>query len=130
MKKITLLLFLALAMASCKKEPGVGGDASIKGQVWARDFNSNFTAFIGEYPAEDVYVYLAYGNKDGYDKRIKTDYNGYFHFDYLYKGDYKVYVYSLDSTLTDLNNQVAVVNNVTIQERKEEVDLKRITIYN
>ncbi len=119
---ITSLLF------SCKKEEGIGGDASIKGNVLVRDYNTNFTQLIGQYPAEDVYVYLVFGDNTGYDRRIKTDYNGNFFFKYLYPGDYKVYVYSTDSTLTDLNNFVAVVKNVHLDGRKEEADLGTITI--
>ncbi len=129
MKIFLIAIALCVAIASCRKEPGVGGDATISGQVWVRDYNSTFTQLLGEYPAEDVYVYITYGNKTGYDKRIKTDYDGYFQFEYLYKGDYKVFVYSADSTLTDLNNMVAVVQQISIEERKELVDLGTITIF-
>jgi hypothetical protein len=129
--KSKILLFSLLLMASlfsCKKEEGIGGDASIIGNVRVRDYNTNFTQLIGEYPAEDVYVYLVFGDNKGYDRRIKTDYEGNFFFKYLYPGDYKVYVYSTDSTFTDLNNLVALVKDVHIDGRKEEVDLGTITI--
>ncbi len=125
----TLLLFLlAVTLSSCKKE-GVGGDASIRGYVQVRQYNSTFTQFIAEYPGRDVYVYLVFDNNIGYDKRIKTDYNGNFEFRYLYKGDYKVYVYSRDSTLQDLSGIVPVVKEVAITERKEIFDLDTLPIF-
>ncbi|MFM9984277.1 MAG: hypothetical protein ACKVOK_03545 [Flavobacteriales bacterium] len=129
--KYIIYFFLCLTFCvSCKKEPGIGGDASIAGQVIVRDYNSTFTELIGEYPAEDVYVYLSFGGDEGFDKRLKTDYKGEFKFDFLYKGDYSIYVYSDDSTLTDLNNMVPVVLPVKINERKEEVVLDPIVIFN
>jgi hypothetical protein len=130
MKSKTLIISVLLMTLffSCKKEEGIGGDASIIGNVLVRDYNTNFTQLIGVYPAEDVYVYLVFGDHNGYDRRIKTDYNGNFFFKYLYPGDYKVYVYSTDSTFTDVNNFVAVVKDLHIKDRKEEVDLGTITI--
>ena len=129
--KYGILFFLCISFcAACKKEPGIGGDASISGQVIVRDYNSTFTALIGEYPAEDVYVYLSFGDDAGFDERVKTDYNGEFKFDFLYKGEYSIYVYSDDSTLTDLNNMVAVVVPVKIEKRNEEKSLDPIIIFN
>lgn len=130
MKYVLFFSMVACFLSACKKEPGFGGDASIAGQVIIRDYNSTFTELIGEYPAEDVYVYLSFGGDEGFDKRIKTDYKGEFKFDFLYEGEYSVYVYSDDSTLTDLNNMVAVVSTVKIEERKQEVLLDPIVIFN
>src|SRR5438093_6287441 len=101
--KTTILAFASsvlMLIVSCQKDPGIGGDASIKGSVFVKHYNTTFTQFISEYPGADVYVYLIFGNDISYDKRIKTTYDGQFEFKYLYKGDYTVYVYSIDSTLT------------------------------
>jgi hypothetical protein len=119
-----------LALAACKKEPGIGGDASIKGRIWVKDYNTTFTNLIGEYPGKDVYVYIVYGENEGYDKRIKTDYNGVFVFKNLYKGNYTIYAYSADSTLTDLSGEVPVIRKITINERKEEVETGDIIVFN
>lgn len=96
MKTILLCALCALMLMACKKEEGVGGDASISGQVWTFAINGSFTDTIAEYPAEDTYVYIVYGDHSGFDKRIKTDYDGYFTFKYLYPGKYTLYVYSFD----------------------------------
>jgi hypothetical protein len=125
---VTALLALVL-FSGCKKEAGVGGDATVYGTIWTRHYNSTFTTFIGEYPAEDQYVYIIYGDHPGFDDRVKTSYDGTFQFEHLYKGDYKIYTYSLDSTLTDLNETVPVIKDVQVNERDESIDLGRIIIF-
>jgi len=128
MRTALLLLLLSALFSSCKKE-GIGGDASIRGYVHVKKYNSTFTQFIGEYPGKDIYVYLVFGDNTGYDKRTKTDYNGHFEFRYLYKGDYKVYVYSRDSTLQDVSGIVPVIREVEITERKQEYHLDTLLIF-
>lgn len=117
-----------LCVIGCKKEPGSGGDALITGVVMARDYNSTFTSVIGEYPASDEYVYIVYGDHPGYDKRIKTDYNGAFQFEFLYEGKYTIYAYSADSTLSELDGTVPVIRSIEITERKQKFDAGIITI--
>lgn len=124
-----LLVFISLLFISCKKNPGIGGDASIRGNIHVMHFNTTFTEFISEYPGADIYVYLIFGDDISYGKRIKTTFDGAFEFKYLYKGDYTVYVYSLDSTLASGNGSVPIVENVHIGDRKEIVDLDTIRIF-
>ncbi len=123
-----LILSSILTLAGCKEE-GIGGDASIRGYVHVKKYNSTFTQFIGEYPGKDVYVYIIFGDHIGYDKRIKTDFQGNFEFRYLYTGNYKVYVYSKDSTLMDPSGIVSVVRDVTINDRTEVVNLDTLLIF-
>ena len=47
-------------------------------------------------PAQDYEVYLIYGNHDGYDERVRTDYLGYFRYSDLIKGNYRIYTYTED----------------------------------
>ena len=128
--KLFLLLsaFVLLSM-SCKKQEGKGGDASISGSIAVKHYNSTFTEFISEYPGRDTYVYLIYGDDISYGQRIKTNFEGQFEFKYLYKGNYTVYLYSLDSTLTSADGSVAVVREVNIADRKEHIDLGTIQVF-
>jgi hypothetical protein len=129
MKNVFLLFFAtACIVTSCKKEPGIGGDASISGQIIVNDYNGSFTNIIGQYPAEDEYVYIIYGDHTGFDKRVKTDYNGYFLFEHLYEGDYTIYVYSADSTQTELDGRIPVIKKLNLSERKQNLDAGQITI--
>jgi hypothetical protein len=126
MKYILTFIAFAIVVASCKKEAGVGGDAEIRGQVWAYALNGSATDTIAEYPAEDTYVYIVYGENVGFDKRVKTDYNGEFRFSFLYPGDYTLYVYSFDPTAIDA--QSPIIRKVTIEDRKEEIEIERFEI--
>ena len=128
MKQILLLLFALFFAVSCKKE-GVGGDATIAGHVHVEKYNSTFTQFISEYPGRDVYVYIVYGEHSGYDKRVKTDYNGNFEFPYLYKGKYTVYSYSRDSTFQDPSGTIPVIREVEITDRKQNEMLDTLLIF-
>jgi hypothetical protein len=111
-----------------QKMPDDGGGSRIEGRVLARDYNSTFTLLLSEYYLADEYVYLSYGNNVGYATRIKTDYNGYFRFDNLRKGPYRVYVYSKDSTLTIPSGIVPVVNDVYLQSNQQSRVLPQLTV--
>ena len=124
----SILLLSVLFLWGCKKEPGVGGNASISGKVIVRKYNATFTSFLGEYPAQDHYVYIVYGEHSGYDSRIKTDYEGNYQFRFLYPGKYTVYTYSLDSTGQSLSGQI-VVKQVAELNRKEAKVLSNMQIH-
>jgi hypothetical protein len=124
MKIFLPLLLIASVFSACKKESGIGGDAEIKGQVWAYKLNGSLTDTIADYAAEDEYVYIVYGDHTGYDKRIKTDYNGEFRFPFLYPGDYTIYVYSFNPN--EIDGQSPVIQKVHIEGRKEIMELERI----
>ena len=120
-----LLLFSAF-LAGCKKEEGVGGDAEISGQVWTYALNGSLTDTIADYAAEDTYVYIVFGDHTGFDKRIKTYYEGKFRFSYLYPGDYTVYTYSFD--VNEIDGRSPVIRKVHISERNEKIEMERIDI--
>lgn len=96
--KMTLPVLITTALLfSCAKEPGIGGEATIEGKVYAYHYNSTFTVLLSEYYMPDTYVYIVFGNDINYGKRIKTNYDGAFAFEFLYPGEYTIYTYSLDS---------------------------------
>ena len=129
--KIKTLLFLSLALlfGSCEKPEGEGGRATIKGSLWIDNYNSTFTFLEAEYAGADQDVYLVYGDHTGYDDKTTTDYKGEFEFRFLRKGDYTVYVYSKDNTMRSASGDTAFVRPVKISNKKETVQLDRITIY-
>lgn len=121
---------LITTTSSCKKEAGEGGNSSITGKVWVEDYNATFTTLNAQYAGADEYVYIIYGDNTSYGDRIKTSPDGSFEFKYLRKGDYTIYVYSKDKTLTSPSGQVAVQVKASISKKKEQVDIGKITIYN
>jgi hypothetical protein len=108
-----------LLLTSCEKEAGEGGNSSIKGYVHVTDYDAFLINVQGEYPGADEDVYIIYGNDISYGDRIRTGPDGVFEFKYLREGDYKVYVYSAD---TSLAGKVAVMKNVSITGKKQTVD--------
>ncbi|MFN0201911.1 MAG: hypothetical protein ACKVTZ_10340 [Bacteroidia bacterium] len=119
-------------LLGCRKEPGVGGNASIKGRIFVEKYNKTFTVLLQKYYVAEQDVYIVYGDQYGYSDRVKTDYDGRFAFDYLYPGDYTVYVMSKDSTFatgdTIGSGEVPVKKELTLKQNKEAVDLGEITI--
>lgn len=114
---------------SCTKEPGLGGNSTIYGKIIAHDYNSEFTELKGIYPAEDQDVFIIFGNNISYSERIRSNYDGVYEFKYLRPGDYTIYVYSKDSTLTEPSGIYAVLRNVTIDQNKQNVEVDDIKIF-
>lgn len=128
----SILVFL-LVLSSCKKEAGVGGKASIKGFVWYKEYNSNFSTLQLEHEGYDEYVYIIYGDEVSYGDRIKTSYDGRFEFKYLRPGKYKVYCYSKDPTDKDNlkpEKTMVVMQEIEITSKKQVAETDTLTIYN
>lgn len=131
--RIFLTFCLFISINACKKDPGIGGDAKVFGKVYYKHYNSTFTTLINEGYLSDTYVYIVYGNNVNYGQRIKTNYKGEFEFKYLYKGDYTIYTYGLDS-LAMVNGQLPISEKETvvdfkISKRKQNVVLDNLIVF-
>ena len=124
-----LLLILSMVLFSCSKEEGSGGNSTIYGKIIAHDYNAEFTDLKGIYPAADEDVFIIYGNDRSYSERIRTNYEGVYEFKYLRPGNYTVFAYSKDSTLTLPSGNYAVVLNVEIGDKKEDVEAPDMKIF-
>jgi hypothetical protein len=132
MKKLLLIiisLVVAVLISSCSKEPGVGGNASIHGKVYAKYYNKLFTVYFGEGYAADKEVYIIYGDDLDYGDKVNTSYDGSFEFKYLRKGKYKVVTYSKDSTLTIPSGIMAVIEEGEITSNKQKLELPDLKIF-
>jgi hypothetical protein len=109
---ILSLLFISFFLA-CTKGPGTGGRATIKGKVYARNYQSTPIAI-----ADSGYLGA---QKVGIGNDVDTDNEGIYVFPYLRKGTYTIYTYSK----TFQNNQLdsVAIQTVTIADRKETVEL-------
>lgn len=116
---LSVLLFWGIT--SCKKTAGSGGNSSIHGKVWAKDYPT-----LAEYPATEKDVYIIYGDDLSYGDRVRTNYDGVFEFKYLRKGKYKVYTYSKKITNQQLDS--AVVVEVEITSSKQEIETPQLNI--
>jgi len=124
-----LLFFIGSSVLACKKGPGSGGRASIKGKVFAVNYNSSLS-----FPYDSGYcggqkVYLIYGDETAVGENQDSNHEGAFEFKYLREGKYKVYVYTktitnhLDSALVQNveitgSSQTAIVSDFKIKTNK------------
>lgn len=108
-----LMLLVLLAGTSCKKEEGKGGKLTIKGKVYANYYNKSFTEKRYSEYVSDRDVFIMYGDETVNGDDTKTAADGSFEFRYLYKGKYKIYVYSTDK-ITQL--QTVVVKEVELTD--------------
>jgi len=132
MKKHPYLIIAGILLftfaSSCKKEAGEGGNSSIYGKIYVKDYNGTYTVLQEEYYGPDIDVYIIYGDDKTYSERIRTCYDGTYEFPYLRPGKYHVYAYSEDSTL-QTNADIPVIRDVEITEKHQNVEVPLITIY-
>jgi hypothetical protein len=131
MKKnfLFLLIILCTLAFSCAKDAGDGGNSTIYGKLIAYDYNAEFTSLKGIYPAADEDVFLIYGSDRSYSQRVRSNYEGVYEFKFLRPGDYTIYAYSKDSTLTLPSGLYAVIRNVTISDNKQTVEAEDIKLF-
>jgi len=126
-KNIFLSVLAVTAMVSCNKEPGVGGKAVIRGNVWVERWNFEFTTLQNEYAGADENVYIIYGDNPTYSERVRTGPEGDYEFAYLLPGKYTIYAYSEDSSKA--KPTIAILKEVEIADKKQVVTVPTITIF-
>ena len=130
-KKLTvfLLILFSAVTFSCSKEAGEGGNSTIYGKIIAHNYNAEFTNLKGIYPAADEDVYIIYGEDRSYSERVRSNYEGIYEFKYLRPGDYTIYAYSKDSTLTMASEMYAVIRKVKIDDNRQTVEVEDMKIF-
>lgn len=121
------LLAAALLFPACKKEPGEGGKAEIRGIVLRQDVNGAGQPIGDPYPYQETRVYIAYGDHDFSDDDVRTGPDGLYVFSWLRKGDYRIYTFG---ECDCPGGSVAVEHLVTIDGRKDVVTVPTITVQN
>ena len=128
-KKILIVLaVISMSIYSCSKEEGEGGRATIRGYVFAKNYNASFTQLLSSYYAPEENVYIIYGDNEFYDDRVDTDPNGMFEFKHLRKGNYKIFVYPKDTTFTIDAGVEALYLDAEITDKEEVVELPEFEI--
>lgn len=121
---VTILFNLGI-LFSCTKGPGPGGRASIKGKIFARNYNNGYVKVDSGYIGGQK-VFIKYGDEPGVGDNVDTDLSGTYVFPYLREGKYTVYAYSkrlLNNTL-----DTVISATVTIQNRKGVVEAPLLNI--
>lgn len=119
----TIVLFVSglVILSSCDKTPGYGGNCGITGTVKIRKFNSNYSVLREETNYANADVYIVFEDGKGYGDKVKTSYDGTFNFNHLVPGNYKIFVYSNDTTMLT-TDQVPITIPVKISKNKELVN--------
>ena len=127
----TFLLFISLTLFSCIRTPGEGGRASITGSVELirRVQLNNPSSPADTIAASNVEVFIIYGDHLGPDDKVDTNPDGDFTFEWLRTGDYILYVYSEDTSVTTPLPRVAVSYEIEIQDKDDVVTLDPFVIY-
>jgi hypothetical protein len=116
-------LLIILAIFGCDKPPGKGGTSRIKGKIFIRDYNSNYTLLQSAHYGMEERVYIMYGNHDFYDDDLRTSYDGTYAFENLRKGTYRIFAYSEDSTSSPLGESYPIIDTVEITEDNQTVEI-------
>jgi len=124
---LTLVLIFFLSLVSCKKGPGLGGEASISGKVRGVVYDKSFTKILDSSSIANWTMCIIYGSDLEVDGTQKTTYDGTFDFQYLREGQYTVYTYSR-SHLTNLADS-AVAVNINISGKKQSYVIPDLVIY-
>lgn len=130
MKKINILLLslVALFSFSCVNDEGEGGISVVEGKVFkVMHYNNIYSFETDTFPAAKEDVYITYGDQPIYGDKMETGYDGYFRFQFLTKGTYKVFAYSsfpdghkeaVIDTVTVAYGKTATTQNIYIHEGK------------
>jgi len=109
---------------------GIGitkGNATIKGRLWVINYKKNGYEIKDISVAQEMEVYLIYGNHASFDERVRTNYDGYFEFRNLIKGDYVVYAYSEQEDefgdLTGATEKVAKKKYIKIETDNQIIEV-------
>lgn len=119
--KFGLTILSLLVLMGCEKSPGVGGDSSISGTLLLYQYNDNYSqrANATLAPAQDVDVYIQYGDDALIQDKIETSPEGYFEFNNLYEGEYKIIYYSENAYSTEREKE-AIITEVNLSKNQSE----------
>ncbi len=126
--KLSITALLIVFSLGCKKEPGEGGFATIKGRLYVKNYDPTFTVLLSEYYLPGESVYIIYGETNEVGDNVRTTNDGTFTFKYLRKGKYKVYAIGKDDTKPSLNVPKETLVEIEIKEKKQVVNLSDLVI--
>jgi hypothetical protein len=126
--KIVPILLFFLILSSCKKQPGEGGFATIKGRLFVKNYDPTYTVLLSQYYLPGESVYIIYGDNNEVGDNVRTTNDGTFTFNYLRKGKYKIYAIGEDSTKPSLSIPKETLVEIEIKEKKEVVNVGDLVI--
>ena len=118
-------------LKSYKKLNVEGGNGSISGRVWFVNWTKNFISVKDITLAQEMDVYLTYGNHAAFDVRVRTSYDGTFVFPHLVKGNYTFFAYTAEKKFGEFTGstyRMPILVHDTITRDNEHIVLKDIYV--
>lgn len=126
--KSAFICLIMLVMCACKKQPGEGGFATIKGRLFVKNYDPTYTVLLSQYYLPGESVYIIYGDNNEVGDNVRTTNDGTFTFNYLRKGKYKIYAIGEDSTKPSLSIPKETLVEIEIKEKREAVNVGDLVI--
>ena len=118
-------MFIHAGLQSCESGPGEGGTSAMEGKIYVHDYNSN-GILKGKYYGYNEKVYLSYGEDGAVRDETRTGFDGSFRFEFLRKGNYKLYaITKCDSCVAD---EVPITVDVRIDANRKVYILDDIVV--
>lgn len=130
MNKLIFILLVSLTFFSCKKKEGEGGFASIEGKLFVKNYDAFFQIKTSENYLPGENIYIIYGGNSDVGNSVKTSFDGYFKFNFLQKGTYKIFAVGKDSSVANRGNKISVIKEITISSKKQKIDIGDLVILN
>ena len=134
MKKIVLFLSFFISFSSCEKDAGEGGTSVIEGQVYKiHTFQNSLTGEMDTLyyqldSGKDVFIIYSDNETEVYDDKFETDYNGRYHFAYLRKGDYTLYIYADSIDASNVNYDYPIFKHIKINSNNSNNSVEDFVI--
>ncbi len=128
MKNLLPIIMFCVLLFSCSKEEGETGNSVITGKVYTEVYNNSFTHILQGYYKSEVDVYIVYGDSKVYNDHFQTNWDGSYRFEYLSKGDYKIFAYSLDTLGTTASGITPVSIDVHVSGNNKTVTLDDLVV--
>jgi hypothetical protein len=128
--RLFTLIMIATTLIRCEKPAGPGGRATVKGRVFAFDFDNTQRYMVSKQYQPGEKVYIVYGSQSVVGNNVTTSTDGSFEFLYLNKGHYKVFVNSLDTSIKvkGNNTKIPVIKEFDITDNRQTIDLGDLII--
>ncbi len=125
MRNFLIIYIISLSFLACEKPEGEGGNSVIEGQVyeiftWQNDSTGLIDTLYFKLEDAGKDVFIIYGDDKSkiYDDKFEIDYNGRYHFEYLRKGNYTVYLYADSTDNSNVKYEFPIFKSITISSNK------------
>ncbi len=105
------------------------GTNTISGKLISKNAFNAGTSSNDYLPEANEDIFIIYGNGTQFDDRTRTSADGSFEFSGLRDGNYKIFAYSIDTTVANSSNKVPIYKNVAVNGTNTTLNSGNLLIY-